>query len=74
VLAGEGTGDSQVVPSPPLRWIELKCLIQQGSRAELAQLGVARVSYGFLLHHDAMERFSRALAPLAAERRQLDES
>jgi 2-methylisocitrate lyase-like PEP mutase family enzyme len=31
------------------------------SQAELAQLGVARVSYAGLLHHDAMEQFSRLL-------------
>ena len=34
------------------------------SRAELAQLGVARISYGGLLHHDAMERFGRHLESL----------
>jgi 2-methylisocitrate lyase-like PEP mutase family enzyme len=32
------------------------------SHAELAELGVARVSYGSLLHHDAIEQFSRLLA------------
>jgi 2-methylisocitrate lyase-like PEP mutase family enzyme len=31
------------------------------AQAELAELGVARVSYGGLLHHDAMEQFSRLL-------------
>jgi 2-methylisocitrate lyase-like PEP mutase family enzyme len=31
------------------------------SQAELAQLGVARVSYAGLLHHEAMEQFSRLL-------------
>jgi 2-methylisocitrate lyase-like PEP mutase family enzyme len=30
-------------------------------QAELAELGLARVSYGGLLHHDAMEQFSRIL-------------
>jgi 2-methylisocitrate lyase-like PEP mutase family enzyme len=30
-------------------------------QAELAELGVARVSYGGLLHHDVMEQFSRLL-------------
>ncbi len=30
-------------------------------QAELAELGVARVSYGSLLHHDAMAQFSRLL-------------
>ncbi len=34
---------------------------------ELAELGVARVSYGTLLHHQAMERFGEALGSLAAE-------
>ena len=34
------------------------------SRAELAQLGVARISYGGLLHHDAMERFGGHLESL----------
>ena len=34
------------------------------SEAELAELGVARVSYGSLLHHDAMEQFSRLLGSL----------
>jgi 2-methylisocitrate lyase-like PEP mutase family enzyme len=33
--------------------------------AELAELGVARVSYGSLLHHGAMEQFGRVLAELA---------
>jgi 2-methylisocitrate lyase-like PEP mutase family enzyme len=31
------------------------------SQAELAELGVARVSYGGLLHHEAMEQFSHLL-------------
>jgi 2-methylisocitrate lyase-like PEP mutase family enzyme len=31
------------------------------SHAELVQLGVARISYGGLLHHDAMEQFGRHL-------------
>jgi 2-methylisocitrate lyase-like PEP mutase family enzyme len=31
-------------------------------QAELAELGVARVSYGGLLHHEATEQFSRLLA------------
>ena len=34
---------------------------------ELAELGVARVSYGTLLHRQAMERFGEALGSLAAE-------
>jgi 2-methylisocitrate lyase-like PEP mutase family enzyme len=33
-------------------------------QAELAELGVARVSYGGLLHHEAIEQFSRLLASL----------
>jgi 2-methylisocitrate lyase-like PEP mutase family enzyme len=42
--------------------------------AELARLGAARVSYGFLLYQEAMERFGGALAPLAAERRRVEEA
>jgi 2-methylisocitrate lyase-like PEP mutase family enzyme len=34
--------------------------------AELAELGVARVSYGGLLHHDAIEQFSRLLDSIPA--------
>jgi 2-methylisocitrate lyase-like PEP mutase family enzyme len=34
--------------------------------AELAELGVARVSYGGLLHHDAIEQFSRLLDSVPA--------
>ncbi len=34
------------------------------SHAELAELGVARISYGGLLHHDAVEKFGRALGSL----------
>ena len=37
------------------------------SLAELARLGVARVSYADLLHRGLMEQFSRALSSLAAE-------
>jgi len=33
--------------------------------AELAALGVARISYESLLHHDAMRRFAGFLASLA---------
>lgn len=40
---------------------------QAPSVAELAGLGVARVSYASLLHRGAMEQFSRVLTPLAAE-------
>jgi 2-methylisocitrate lyase-like PEP mutase family enzyme len=40
---------------------------QAPSLPELAKLGVARVSYASFLHRDAMEWFSRALEPLAAE-------
>jgi 2-methylisocitrate lyase-like PEP mutase family enzyme len=36
------------------------------SRAELAELGVARISYGSLLHREATEQFGRALAELAS--------
>jgi 2-methylisocitrate lyase-like PEP mutase family enzyme len=34
------------------------------SHSELAELGVARISYGGLLHHDAMEQFGRLLESL----------
>jgi 2-methylisocitrate lyase-like PEP mutase family enzyme len=34
------------------------------SHAELAELGVARLSYGGLLHHNAMEQFGRLLESL----------
>jgi 2-methylisocitrate lyase-like PEP mutase family enzyme len=34
------------------------------SHAELAELGVARISYGFGLHRDAMEQFGRLLESL----------
>jgi 2-methylisocitrate lyase-like PEP mutase family enzyme len=37
------------------------------SLAELAELGVARVSYGSLLHRDLMEHFSGLLRSLAAD-------
>lgn len=37
------------------------------SLAELAGLGVARVSYASLLHHGVMEQFGHVLAALAAE-------
>jgi 2-methylisocitrate lyase-like PEP mutase family enzyme len=40
------------------------------SLAELAELGVARVSYGTLLHREAMDRFGRTLASLAAAARE----
>jgi 2-methylisocitrate lyase-like PEP mutase family enzyme len=39
---------------------------QAPSLAELAELGVARVSYASFLHREAMEQFSRSLEPLAA--------
>jgi 2-methylisocitrate lyase-like PEP mutase family enzyme len=40
---------------------------QAPSLAELAEIGVARVSYGSLLHHNAMGQFSEVLGSLAAE-------
>ena len=40
------------------------------SLAELAGLGVARVSYAGLPHHGVMEHFGRVLASLAAEQRE----
>lgn len=42
---------------------------QAPSLVELAELGVARVSYGSLLHRSVMEQFSRVLASLTAEQR-----
>jgi 2-methylisocitrate lyase-like PEP mutase family enzyme len=35
--------------------------------AELAKLGAARISYGTLLHRDAMEHFDGLLASLASD-------
>jgi 2-methylisocitrate lyase-like PEP mutase family enzyme len=35
---------------------------------ELAELGVSRVSYGSLLHRQAMEQFESALADLLSSR------
>ena len=40
------------------------------SLAELAGLGVARISYAGLLHHGLMDQFNRVLAALAAEQGQ----
>jgi len=37
---------------------------------ELAEMGVARVSYGGLLHHELMERFGEMLASLASRKAQ----
>jgi 2-methylisocitrate lyase-like PEP mutase family enzyme len=37
------------------------------SLTELADLGVARISWGGLLHGDAMERFGEVLSGVAAE-------
>jgi 2-methylisocitrate lyase-like PEP mutase family enzyme len=37
------------------------------SVAELARLGVARISYGTLLHRDAMQRFGDSVAALARD-------
>jgi 2-methylisocitrate lyase-like PEP mutase family enzyme len=37
------------------------------SPAELAALGVARISYASFLHHDAMQHFASVLASLAAD-------
>jgi 2-methylisocitrate lyase-like PEP mutase family enzyme len=36
------------------------------SETELAELGVARISYGGLLHHELIEQFTRRIAPLLA--------
>ena len=40
------------------------CLPQTPSFAELATVGVARVSWGHFLHLDAMARFGEQLAAL----------
>jgi 2-methylisocitrate lyase-like PEP mutase family enzyme len=45
------------VPGP----VNVLRIPQAPSHAELAELGVARLSYGSLLHRDAMEQFSRVL-------------
>jgi 2-methylisocitrate lyase-like PEP mutase family enzyme len=47
--------------------VNILALPQAPSRAELAELGVARISYGTLLHRDLMEQFSRFLASLGSE-------
>jgi 2-methylisocitrate lyase-like PEP mutase family enzyme len=50
------------VPGP----VNVLALPRAPSLTELGRLGVARVSYGTLLHQDAMEQFSRVLASLTA--------
>jgi len=46
--------------------------IPQGpSLAELAELGVARISYAGLLYRGVMEQFSHVLASLAEQREHL---
>jgi 2-methylisocitrate lyase-like PEP mutase family enzyme len=40
---------------------------QTPSLTELADFGVARISYGFFLHGDVMDHFTRVIEPLAAE-------
>ena len=44
--------------------VSVVCLPQAPSLAELAALGVARVSWGHLLYHDAISRFQEQLASL----------
>ena len=46
--------------------VNVVCLPQAPSLAELAEFGVARVSWGILLHGDAMARFEQQLASLRA--------
>jgi 2-methylisocitrate lyase-like PEP mutase family enzyme len=53
VFVSEAPGPVNVLRIPPAP-----------SDAELAELGVARVSYGGLLHHGAMEQFSHVLGSL----------
>jgi 2-methylisocitrate lyase-like PEP mutase family enzyme len=38
------------------------------AEAQLAELGVARISYAHLLHHEAMAQFSRPLGSLHSAR------
>jgi 2-methylisocitrate lyase-like PEP mutase family enzyme len=52
-LISEAPGPVNVLQIPPAP-----------SHAELAELGVARISYGGLLHRDAMEQFGRLLESL----------
>lgn len=55
--------------------VNILALPRAPSVAQLAELGVARISYASFLHRAAMEQFSRALEPLAAtasELRQAD--
>jgi 2-methylisocitrate lyase-like PEP mutase family enzyme len=47
--------------------VNILALPQAPSTAELTELGVARISYGLLLHRDLMEQFSRSLASLGAQ-------
>jgi 2-methylisocitrate lyase-like PEP mutase family enzyme len=47
--------------------VNVLALPQAPSIPELAELGVARVSYGLLLHRNATEQFSQFLASLAAD-------
>jgi 2-methylisocitrate lyase-like PEP mutase family enzyme len=44
--------------------VNILALPKAPSIAQLAELGVARVSYGTLLHRDAMTQFGRALGTL----------
>jgi 2-methylisocitrate lyase-like PEP mutase family enzyme len=47
--------------------VNILALPQGPSNAELAEVGVARISYGTLLHRDLMEQFSRFLASLGSK-------
>jgi 2-methylisocitrate lyase-like PEP mutase family enzyme len=38
----------------------------------LAELGVARVSYGSLVHRDVMDQFTRVLGSIASETKDVD--
>jgi Phosphoenolpyruvate phosphomutase len=51
--------------------VNILALPRAPSVAQLAELGVARISYASFLHRAAMEQFSRALEPLAATARGL---
>lgn len=48
-------------------WVNVLRIPRSPSLAELGELGVARVSYGSLLHRDALEHFTVVLRAVAAD-------
>jgi 2-methylisocitrate lyase-like PEP mutase family enzyme len=48
--------------------VNILALPQAPSPHELAEIGVARISYGTLLHREAMQRFTSSLASLEGDR------